>query len=93
MSLLVFGNERLKAAAKAAALSGNGMRVIVIEGPAGSGKGTVVKELRAICPTMQVSVSATTRQPREGEQNGVQGVEQHVDGVQPSDKRHHELER
>ena len=45
--------------------------VIVISGPSGSGKGTVVKELRAICPTMQVSVSATTRQPREGEQNGV----------------------
>ena len=46
--------------------------VIVISGPSGSGKGTVVKELRAICPTMQVSVSATTRQPREGEQNGVE---------------------
>ncbi len=45
--------------------------VIVISGPSGSGKGTVVKELRAVCPTMQVSVSATTRLPREGEREGV----------------------
>ncbi len=45
MSLLVFGNERLKAAAKAAALSGNGMRVIVLEGPAGSGKRTLARYL------------------------------------------------
>ncbi len=46
--------------------------VIVISGPSGSGKGTVVKELRAVCPTMQVSVSATTRLPREGEREGVE---------------------
>ena len=46
--------------------------VIVISGPSGSGKGTVVKELRGICPSMQVSVSATTRLPREGETNGVE---------------------
>ena len=51
-------------------MSKRGM-VIVISGPSGSGKGTVVKELRGICSTMQVSVSATTRLPREGEQNGV----------------------
>ena len=46
--------------------------VIVISGPSGSGKGTVVKELRGICPDMQVSVSATTRLPREGETDGVE---------------------
>ena len=46
--------------------------VIVISGPSGSGKGTVVKELRGICPDMQVSVSATTRLPREGETEGVE---------------------
>ncbi len=46
--------------------------VIVISGPSGSGKGTVVKELRGICPSMQVSVSATTRLPREGETDGVE---------------------
>jgi guanylate kinase len=46
--------------------------VIVISGPSGSGKGTVVKELRQICPSMQVSVSATTRQPRAGETDGIE---------------------
>ncbi len=46
--------------------------VIVISGPSGSGKGTVVKELRAVCPTMRVSVSATTRLPRDGETEGVE---------------------
>ena len=45
---------------------------VVISGPSGSGKGTVVKELRSICPTMQVSVSATTRHPRPGETDGVE---------------------
>ena len=38
MSIRLLANERFKAAAEAAALSGHGMRVTVIEGPAGSGK-------------------------------------------------------
>ncbi len=46
--------------------------VIVISGPSGSGKGTVVKELREICPNAQVSTSATTRRPRKGERDGVE---------------------
>ncbi|MGN1346287.1 MAG: guanylate kinase [Eubacteriales bacterium] len=46
--------------------------VLVLSGPSGSGKGTVVGELRQICPSMQVSVSATTRPPREGETDGVE---------------------
>ena len=45
--------------------------VFVISGPSGSGKGTVVEELRKICPDVGVSVSATTRAPREGEVDGV----------------------
>ncbi|MBE6570603.1 MAG: guanylate kinase, partial [Ruminococcaceae bacterium] len=45
--------------------------VFVISGPSGSGKGTVVEELRKICPDVGVSVSATTRAPREGEEHGV----------------------
>ena len=45
--------------------------VFVISGPSGSGKGTVVEELRKICPDVGVSVSATTRKPREGEVDGV----------------------
>ena len=42
----------------------------VISGPAGTGKGTVVKELQKD-ENIRVSVSATTRAPRTGEENGV----------------------
>lgn len=45
--------------------------VVVISGPSGSGKGTVVEELRRIHPAAGVSVSATSRSPRDGEENGV----------------------
>lgn len=45
--------------------------LIVVSGPAGSGKGTVVKQLRGTHPEIGVSVSATTRRPRPGEENGV----------------------
>lgn len=44
---------------------------IVISGPAGSGKGTVVKLLREKLPNIGFSVSATTRAPRPGEEDGV----------------------
>ena len=46
--------------------------LIVISGPAGSGKGTVVKLLREMLPDIGFSVSATTRAPRPGEEDGVQ---------------------
>lgn len=45
--------------------------LVIISGPAGSGKGTVVKVLREIMPEIGFSVSATTRQPRPGEVDGV----------------------
>lgn len=45
--------------------------VIVISGPSGSGKGTVVEILKKIYPNAGVSVSATSRQPRDGEEDGV----------------------
>ena len=45
--------------------------IIVVSGPAGSGKGTVIKLLREMIPTLEVSVSATTRDPRPGEVEGV----------------------
>lgn len=45
--------------------------VVVISGPSGSGKGTVVEILRKLYPDAGVSVSATTRKPREGEIEGV----------------------
>lgn len=44
---------------------------MVISGPAGSGKGTVVKLLREKIPELALSVSATTRSPRPGEEDGV----------------------
>jgi guanylate kinase len=45
--------------------------LIIISGPAGSGKGTVVKEILENHNDLKLSVSATTRKPREGEKNGV----------------------
>ena len=45
--------------------------IIVISGPAGSGKGTVIKLLRERMPGINLSVSATTREPRPGEEEGV----------------------
>jgi len=45
--------------------------LIVGSGPAGSGKGTVLKELFEISDEFALSVSATTRNPRPGEKDGV----------------------
>ena len=46
-------------------------KLVILSGPSGAGKSTVVKELLSICPLpLQRSVSATTRQPRPGEQDG-----------------------
>ena len=44
--------------------------LVVLSGPAGVGKGTVVAALRAELPDLVVSVSATTRHPRTGEIDG-----------------------
>ncbi len=46
-------------------------RLIVLSGPSGVGKGTVVAEVRRMRPDLWVSVSATTRPPRRGEIDGV----------------------
>ena len=45
-------------------------RLTVIAGPTAVGKGTVVRWLLAQDPDIQVSVSATTREPRPGEIHG-----------------------
>ncbi|MGB9886232.1 MAG: guanylate kinase [Moorellales bacterium] len=45
--------------------------LLVISGPSGAGKGTVCRELRRRIPSLKYSVSATTRPPRPGEQQGV----------------------
>src|SRR5437763_17198636 len=46
-------------------------RVFVITGPSGVGKGTLIRGLMERLPRLQLSVSATTRQPRPGERDGV----------------------
>lgn len=45
--------------------------LIVVSGPSGSGKGTLCAMLRQALPNLAYSISVTTRQPRPGEQNGV----------------------
>ncbi len=42
-----------------------------MSGPSGVGKGTLVAELRRRVPSLGLTVSATTRSPREGEKDGV----------------------
>lgn len=46
-------------------------KLIVITGPSGVGKGTLVTLLLQRHPQLRVSTSATTRQPRLGERDGV----------------------
>src|ERR1700722_17620030 len=46
-------------------------RVIVITGPSGVGKGTLIRELRQRMPGLVLAISATTRDPRPGEHDGV----------------------
>jgi guanylate kinase len=45
--------------------------LLVLSGPSGVGKSTVVRELRGRHPEVWLSVSATTRFPRPGEVDGV----------------------
>ncbi|MGE5703422.1 MAG: guanylate kinase [Clostridia bacterium] len=45
--------------------------LLVLSGPSGVGKGTVCKALREKMPELIYSVSATTRSPRAGEEEGV----------------------
>jgi guanylate kinase len=46
-------------------------KVFVITGPSGVGKGTLIRSLRERIPDLELSVSATTRPPRPGEEDGV----------------------
>jgi guanylate kinase len=71
------GKSREAVAARGAAPYGAGApaarrnsRLIVLSGPSGVGKSTVVAELRRSSPEIWISVSVTTRRPRPGEVNG-----------------------
>jgi guanylate kinase len=46
-------------------------QVLVITGPSGVGKGTLIRALLDRIPKLELSVSATTRRPRPGERDGV----------------------
>ena len=45
--------------------------LFIVSGPSGVGKGTICKRLTEDVDNLQISVSATTRAPREGEVDGV----------------------
>ena len=44
--------------------------VLVVTGPSGAGKGTLIRELVERVPGIEVTVSATTRERRRAEENG-----------------------
>ena len=45
--------------------------LIILSSPSGAGKSTLAKRLMKWDPTLRFSISATTRQPRPGEEDGV----------------------
>jgi guanylate kinase len=45
-------------------------KVFVITGPSGVGKGTLIEQLLERVPELELSISATTREPRAGEVDG-----------------------
>ena len=48
----------------------NQKKLIILTGPSGVGKGTIVKEILGKDKNIWLSISATTREPREGENEG-----------------------
>ncbi|MFU8890463.1 MAG: guanylate kinase [Anaerosomatales bacterium] len=48
--------------------------VFIVSGPSGAGKGTLVQALMQRMPDLWLSISATTRAPRPGEEEGVHYV-------------------
>ena len=45
--------------------------LVILSGPSGSGKDTILRELRLLDPDIRESVSATTRSPRQNETDGL----------------------
>ena len=48
----------------------NQKKLIILTGPSGVGKGTIIKEILSKEKNIWLSISATTREPREGEKEG-----------------------
>jgi guanylate kinase len=63
--------ERVETPAAQAPTVTGSSRLVVLAGPTAVGKGTVAAEVRATHPEVWISVSATTRPPRPGEEDGV----------------------
>ena len=59
-------------------------KVFVITGPSGVGKGTLISQLLERVPGLELSVSATTREPREGE---IDGRDYHFLSAEEFDRR------
>lgn len=59
-------------------------KVFVITGPSGVGKGTLISTLLERVPDLELSISATTRSPREGE---VEGRDYHFLTLEEFDRR------
>jgi guanylate kinase len=59
-------------------------KVLVITGPSGVGKGTLIAQLLKRVPQLELSVSATTREPR---QNEVEGRDYHFLPAEEFDRR------
>ena len=56
--------------------------LLVLSGPSGVGKSTVLRKVMAGREDMAFSVSATTRAPRPGEEEGVDRSEEHTSELQ-----------
>jgi guanylate kinase len=65
------GAPAQRAGLVSAAIADADAKLLVVTGPSGVGKGTLIRTLRERCPGLELSVSATTRAPRPGERHGV----------------------
>jgi guanylate kinase len=67
--------------------------VIVVTGPSGAGKGTLIREVLQRVPGVEASVSATTRERRPGEQDGREyhfiGLAEFLDRIERGDLLEH----
>ena len=49
---------------------GNSEKALIISSPSGAGKSTIIGRLKEALPQLRFSISATSRKPRPGEQDG-----------------------